>query len=286
MLLHAKQRWPNAVTTNLWPYAMRMANEVSNFSPGIRDGISPLEKFAQLAIIPRVKHSHTFGSPVYVLDNRSQGGKSVPKWDQKSRIGMYLGTSPRHSRRVALVLNLQTGHVSPQFHVVFDDLFETLRPSTGNLTPVSLWQAETGFVQSEASGRSENIVKEPGAQSDDPEVGVIPSTDATPEVALGDSANSAEETTATVMTRAGRVTKPTQKWIESIDQRDGVQWADRHDQQMEDAFAMHVSWEVFHDDGYQIQDDMEDPIAFVASSNPDIMYYDQAMKEPDSKQFE
>ncbi len=286
MLLHAKQRWPNAVTTNLWPYAMRMANEVSNFSPGIRDGISPLEKFAQLAIIPRVKHSHTFGSPVYVLDNRSQGGKSVPKWDQKSRIGMYLGTSPRHSRRVALVLNLQTGHVSPQFHVVFDDLFETLRPSAGNLTPVSLWQAETGFVQSEASGRSENIVKEPGAQSDDPEVGVIPSTDATPEVALGDSANSADETTATVTTRAGRVTKPTQKWIESIDQRDGVQWADRHGQQMEDAFAMHVSWEVFHDDGYQIQDDMEDPIAFVASSNPDIMYYDQAMKEPDSKQFE
>jgi hypothetical protein len=31
---------------------------------------------------------------------------------------------------------------------------------------------------------------------------------------------------------------------------------------------------------------MEDPIAFAASSNPDIMYYDQAMKEPDSKQFE
>jgi hypothetical protein len=46
-------------------------------------------------------------------------------------------------------------------------------------------------------------------------------------------------------------------------------------------------WEVFHDGGYQIQDDMEDPVAFVASSNPDIMYYlDQAMKEPDKKNFE
>jgi hypothetical protein len=29
---------------------------------------------------------------------------------------------------------------------------------------------------------------------------------------------------------------------------------------MEDAFAMHVSWEVFHDDGYQIHDKMENPI--------------------------
>jgi hypothetical protein len=55
---------------------------------------------------------------------------------------------------------------------------------------------------------------------------------------------------------------------------------------MDEAIALHVSWEVFHDGGYQIQDEMEDPIAFAASSNPDIMYYDQAMKEPDSKQFE
>jgi hypothetical protein len=31
---------------------------------------------------------------------------------------------------------------------------------------------------------------------------------------------------------------------------------------------------------------MEDPIAFAASSNPDIMYLDQAMREPDKEQFE
>ncbi len=31
---------------------------------------------------------------------------------------------------------------------------------------------------------------------------------------------------------------------------------------------------------------MEDPIAFAASANPDVMYLDQAMKEPDKKQFE
>jgi hypothetical protein len=161
MLLHAKQRWPNAVTSNLWPYAMRMANDVSNFSPGIIDGISPLEKFGQVAVSPRVKHSHTFGSPVYVLDTQLQAGKSVPKWNQKSRIGMYLGTSPRHSRKVALVLNLQTGHVSPQFHVKFDDLFETLRPSAGNVVPTSLWS-----LRSKASWKSVERVparRAPGA---------------------------------------------------------------------------------------------------------------------------
>jgi hypothetical protein len=37
MLLHAKRRWPSAATANLWPYAVRMANEVHNFSPGIKN---------------------------------------------------------------------------------------------------------------------------------------------------------------------------------------------------------------------------------------------------------
>jgi hypothetical protein len=30
---------------------------------------------------------------------------------------------------------------------------------------------------------------------------------------------------------------------------------------------------------------MEDPIAFLAKSNPDTLYYHQAMKAPDSKEF-
>jgi hypothetical protein len=141
MMLHAKQRWPKAITANLWPCAMRMANDVSNVAPGISDAIAPIEKFSQVAAAPKVKHCHTFGSPVYMLDERLQTGKSISEWKHKARIGVYLGASLRHSRKVALVLSLTTGHVSPQFHVVFDDLFETMRPSAGNVEPASLWQA-------------------------------------------------------------------------------------------------------------------------------------------------
>jgi hypothetical protein len=99
---------------------------------------------------------------------------------------MYLGTSPRHSRRVALVLNLQTGHVSPQFHVKFDDLFETLRPSAGNAVPVSMWQTQTGFVQGKESGRPANRAKSPGEQQNDPAGGVIPPTERDPPDVLHD----------------------------------------------------------------------------------------------------
>jgi hypothetical protein len=300
MLLHAKQRWPNAVSASLWPYAMRMANDVSNFSPGILDGVSPQEKFSQVTVAPRVKHCHTFGSPVYVLDRQLQEGRSIPKWTKKSRIGLYLGASPRHSRRVALVLNLETGHVSPQFHVVFDDLFETLRPSAGNPAPESRWQVQTGFVQGKKSGRTEKPGESQGAQQQDLAPGIIPPTDTSSSGVTGDTpyeqpdnddaAELGDEAVpvdaAIGRTRSGRAMKPTQKWLESVEQRDGVEWAEKNDQQLEETVAMHVSWEVFHDGGYQIQDEMEDPIAFAASANPDIMYYDQAMKAPDSKQFE
>ena len=37
--------------------------------------------------------------------------------------GIYLGNSPFHPGSIALVLNPATGHVSPQFHVAFDDDF-------------------------------------------------------------------------------------------------------------------------------------------------------------------
>jgi hypothetical protein len=37
-----------------------------------------------------------------------------------------VGHSPSHAGSVALVLNPCTGHVPPQFHVVFDDLYSTV----------------------------------------------------------------------------------------------------------------------------------------------------------------
>ena len=38
---------------------------------------------------------------------------------------MYLGRSPSHESSVPLVLNPDTGSITPQFHVVFDDWFVT-----------------------------------------------------------------------------------------------------------------------------------------------------------------
>jgi len=66
---------------------------------------------------------------------------------------MYLGPSPNHARSVHMILSLQTGHVSPQFHVYFDDMFETIREPMG--VSQSYWQSKTGIQSITAQhGRS------------------------------------------------------------------------------------------------------------------------------------
>ena len=129
MLLHAAHRWPKAINVHLWPYALRMAAHIRNHIPRESEGGVPIQLFSNTEAQNKVftKHQHTFGCPVYVLEAPLQSGLgSKPKWSERSRVGAYLGYSHHHYQTVALVLNLNTGHVSPQFHVVFDDEFDTV----------------------------------------------------------------------------------------------------------------------------------------------------------------
>ena len=65
---------------------------------------------------------HTWRCPCYILDKTLQTSKMLPKWDPRSCLGVHLG----HAGSVALVLNPKTLHISPQFHVVFDNHFTTV----------------------------------------------------------------------------------------------------------------------------------------------------------------
>jgi hypothetical protein len=63
---------------------------------------------------------------MYVLDASLQDGKKIPKWNPQAHLGLFLGFSDLHSSLVPLVLNVDTGLISPQFHVIFDNKFETV----------------------------------------------------------------------------------------------------------------------------------------------------------------
>ena len=84
-------------------------------------------RFVDVYTLPPLTDQHPWGCPVYVLESKLQGNsKGIPKWEPRSRLGVYLGHSPLHAGSVALVLNPGTGHVSPQYHLVFDDEFFTV----------------------------------------------------------------------------------------------------------------------------------------------------------------
>jgi hypothetical protein len=120
MLIHAMINWPDVVHENLWPSVA-----IHNVTPG-PSTMSPDEIFSGAKHPSRLSDFPTFGCPIFVLDSHLQQGNKIPKWKLRSRQGTYLGPSPNHASSVPLVLNLQSGLVSPQYHVVFDDNFTTV----------------------------------------------------------------------------------------------------------------------------------------------------------------
>ena len=90
-----------------------------------RFGVHPIQTFANASYPPQLRDRHTCGFPIFVLQDKARELLN-PKWDPKAWVGIYLGQSPIHTGSVALVLNPRTLHVSPQFHVIFDDDFTTV----------------------------------------------------------------------------------------------------------------------------------------------------------------
>ena len=121
-MLHAATSWKNCITANLWPYALRLANDALNNSPNPsdKDRRSAENIFSGTNTLINAKHFKPFGCPVYVLDSKLQNNNPHHKCKERANVGIYLGKSPIHNRNVSLVLNLSTGLVSPQFHVKHD----------------------------------------------------------------------------------------------------------------------------------------------------------------------
>ena len=112
----------------LWPFALEHAVHIWINMPKEHGGLTPSELFAGIKQPQNdaILRSRVWGCPVYVLDPKLQDGKKLPKWRPRSQLGMYVGISPSHSTTVGRVLNLDTGYISPQYHLVFDELFHTV----------------------------------------------------------------------------------------------------------------------------------------------------------------
>ena len=315
-MLYAMNKWKRMVLICLWPYAMRHANDVANATPRKGDDRSPLERFSGVNITPKLRHFHAFGCPTYVLDNALQSGPGAPKWKQRSRLGVYLGPSPNHARSVALVLNPRTGHVLPQFHVKFDDFFETVQDKSTDMdAPEPEWKYLSGFAVKKGSpesagrgiindliaprrGPSAMTQRSPTTATTDtpielPGEPAIPSTSGTADDQQREDPPTetqpvyhppAQQPAQTVpparQTRSGRIVRNTPRYDLSMNQRDQglVAWEVLLDQDEREDVPTAESQ-------HAIQKAMENPMAFAALNNPDTLYWDQAMKAHDRNKF-
>ena len=71
-----------------------------------------------------LRRSHVWVCPVYVREAKFQNNQKLPKWNRRSSLGQFLGFSEEHSTLVAIVRQLQTGYILPQYHLIFDDSFK------------------------------------------------------------------------------------------------------------------------------------------------------------------
>jgi hypothetical protein len=71
--------------------------------------------------------------PVYVIDRRMQEGTLPPKWTKFTTQKVYVGHLHHYSKLVPMVWDPKTKLVSPQFHVMFDDNFDTVQAPDMNI---------------------------------------------------------------------------------------------------------------------------------------------------------
>jgi hypothetical protein len=128
MLNHAISKWDKAITAELWPFAIQHAATIYNTTKlRSRDyDVSQLERFTgERSKLDENDMQPLFYS-VYVLDRRMQEGTSPPKWTKLTTQKVYVHLN-HYSKSVLVVWDPKIKLVSPQFHVIFDDNFDTVQ---------------------------------------------------------------------------------------------------------------------------------------------------------------
>ena len=299
-LIHAHKRWPKAITANLWPYAIRFASNAINNTASFQDKSrrSPLEMFSGSKISTNQKHWKPFGCPVYVLENDLQTNSPFHKWKERATIGIYIGQSPKHNKNVALVLSLKTALVSPQFHVKFDPSFQTVKQTT----IASKWQQKAGFVtvkdlndeaatlkaQARGSSQQEGAMisgqkrkrrdeVDTQLQVGNPDSRSQNGSEPQAAAPAGDDDHPDQVPTPSVRTRSGRTSKPAQRLIEAMLAE--VKQNTQNDIQGE-IFCLQAMF------GDEPSDNANPLLAYKATSDPDSMYYHEAMRKTDRDEFQ
>ena len=153
LLLHAKRHWPQEVGTILWSFALKAAEDCCNHLKRDENGHAPINKFLRMYFPVDIKSWHT------------------PSFHFRCTFHFRYTCSECHASSAALGFNPKTLHVSPQYHVIFDDKFSTVPfMKNGEISPhweelvcnisESVTDKTIDFVDTWAAETSENEGKQ------------------------------------------------------------------------------------------------------------------------------
>jgi hypothetical protein len=134
-MVHASLHWTDRGLDDisLWPFAVEHAVWLYNRVPNRLSGLTLFELLTKSkADHCDLLRTHVWGCPAIVLEPTLQNDQKLPKWNRRAWVGQFLGYSDEHLSLVANVRHLSTGFISPQFHVVFDNLFENVIRTSDN----------------------------------------------------------------------------------------------------------------------------------------------------------
>ena len=131
------QYWSDAITTALWPYCVSQAINFHNvcYRSGKTD--TPWRLYTGEDSPFSMDDFKIWGCPVYVADEAIQDGTNIARWKERARQCVYVGQSTRHANTVYMVWDPVTTHVSPQYHLVFDEKFTTVAPTIKSMDDLS-----------------------------------------------------------------------------------------------------------------------------------------------------
>ena len=200
---------------------------------------------------------------------------------------------------------MDTARVSPQFHVLHNEFFESVDKTT-----TYSWHLVAGFADSKVKRSStvlaklRSIVHKPALTTLEYDFTPPPndSRDDDVPIAPGEITNDVgqEEVTndlpppSTATRTLTRVRKPTETFLQSVAQ-EGLQFNDfRRKEYVPQTCAFTAThlkanppayYKALHQDEFVIQDELADPITFLAKVDGDTLLYRKAMKAPDSEKF-
>ena len=101
-------------------YTVCMYNQINNMDRGLF--LYEMCKGSRYLLTnENISGYHNLVCPEYVLDtNIHKYGFNITKWNPRAKVRHHMGYSHIHSYMVWILLNLRSGSITPQYHVMYD----------------------------------------------------------------------------------------------------------------------------------------------------------------------